>query len=146
MRGNRRDALIGRAMRLGLALLALTALLVLLAGCANTSASSNEEMRTAVHGDATQMMADINTAQARGTGVGLSSNPFSYVGVSPAWGRLVGRGKPALDSIVAEIESSKEDGLREYLLALAGQSILGKPQPSTGVSSGKGWARAYRSR
>ena len=146
MRGKGCDGSIGRALRLGLALLVLTALLALLAGCANISASSSNEMRAAVHADATQMMADIDAAEARGSGVGLSSNPFSYAGVSPAWKRLVARGKPALDSIVAEIESSEEDGLREYLLALAGQAILDKPQPSTGVSSGKGWARAYRSK
>jgi hypothetical protein len=135
-----------QALQLAVTLLTLSAVWAPVTGCARTPAPSGAEMRAAVHADATQMMADIDAAQAQGTGVGLSSNPFSYVGVSPAWGRLVGRGKPALDSIVAEIESSREDGLREYLLALAGQSILGSQPPNTGVSSGKGWARAYRSR
>jgi hypothetical protein len=135
-----------RALELALTLLTLTAVLAPAAGCARPPTPTKAQMRAAVHADATQMMADIDAAEARGSGVGLSSNPFSYAEVSPAWGRLVGRGKPALNSIVAEIESSREDGLREYLLALAGQSILGEQQPSSGVSSGKGWARAYRSR
>jgi hypothetical protein len=145
MRDRGRDGPTRRALQLRLATAALTTLLALLSGCATGHAPPSKEMRTTVHSDAVQMMTDIDAAAARDTGVGLSSNPFDYIGVSPAWGRLVKRGKPALESIAAEIEDSKEDGLREYLLASAGQAILDEP-PSAGVATGKGWVRSYRSK
>jgi hypothetical protein len=77
--------------------------------------------------------------------VGQSSNPYDYVGVSPVYVQLVALGRPALPAIVAEIESSGHNGLREYLLAAAGAQIDGDV-PSDGQSweSGKDWARQYR--
>ncbi len=95
-----------------------------------------------VRADAAQMMADIKKDKS---GVQLSSNPFDYVSVSPAFERLVARGAPAVDAIAREIERSKDNGLREYLLAIAGSRILREPRSGATWSTGKGWAAQYRS-
>jgi len=75
----------------------------------------------------------------------MSSNPYDYVGISPAFERLVGRGEPALEATASEIEASKENGLREYLLAIARQRILGGDEPNQAWATGKEWAALYRS-
>ena len=103
-----------------------------------------------MHADAARMMADIKAAEDRGdvidgTPVGESSNPYDYVGVSPVFVKIVALGKPALPAIAAEILASKDDGLREYLLAAAGAQISGDT-PGSGDqtwSSGKEWAKQY---
>ena len=96
-------------------------------------------------------MADITAAEQRGdvvdgVPVGQSSNPYDYVGISPAFTQLVALGEPALPAIVAEIDASGDDGLREYLLAAAGAQIDGDTPGSGGQtwSSGKEWVQQYR--
>jgi len=118
---------------------------------AQTSVSQASAMRKAVHADIARIMADIDAAEKRGdvvdgVAVGLSSNPYDYVGISPVFVQLVALGKPALPAIAAEIESSKDNGLREYLLAAAGAQIAGDV-PGSGAQtweSGKEWARQFR--
>jgi hypothetical protein len=107
-------------------------------------------LREKVRSRIDRMMADIDAAEKRGdmmdgVPVGDSSNPYDYVGISPAFVQLVALGLPALPAIATEIESSSHNGLREYLLAAAGAQIDGDV-PSDGQSwdSGKDWARQYR--
>jgi len=114
------------------------------AGCSNATGVSQQEMRKLVQGDITQVMNDISRAEESSPTIGLSSNPFTYAEISPALDRLVARGKPALDAIADEVESSADDGLREYLLAIAGQRIMDEVKPDGLWSTGKGWARYYR--
>ena len=97
-------------------------------------------MRALVRADISQVMADIE----RDPKSGASSNPWDYVGVSPAFARLVERGEPALEAIAAEIEDSKENGLREYLLAMAGNGILGEKRQYKYWDNAKGWVALYR--
>jgi hypothetical protein len=116
-----------------------------------TPTAASPTLRETVHADIGRIMADIKTAEQRGdvvdgVPVGQSSNPYDYVGVSPAFTKLVALGKPALPAIVAEIEASAQNGLREYLLAAAGAQIDGDT-PGSGAqtwSTGKDWARQYR--
>ena len=115
------------------------------------NATTAPSLRKTVHADVGRIMADIKAAEDRGdlvdgVPVGQSDNPYDYVGISPAFTGLVALGKPALPAIVAEIEASKEDGLREYLLAAAGAQISGDT-PGGGAQtwdSGKDWARQQR--
>lgn len=113
--------------------------------CSSAKAPSSEEMRALVQADIAQVMADIDAAIESDPMVGASSNPFDYVGISPAFGRLVERGEPALEAIATEIESSPDNGLREYLLAMAGNGILGEKERYKYWDTGKGWAALYRS-
>jgi hypothetical protein len=109
-------------------------------GCAERT-SYDDSVAEDVRADIDEVMSDIDEAVASGSPVGLSSNPFHYVGISPAFQRLVDRGVPALEPIIREIESSPDNGLREYLLAIAGKRISGL---DIGFDTGKGWAAAYR--
>ena len=118
---------------------------------AEQSAGGAPSMRQIVRADIRQIMADIKAAEQRGdvvdgVPVGLSSNPYDYVGISPVFKELVALGKPALSAIVAEIESSGENGLREYLLAAAGAQIDGDT-PGSGAQAwedGKEWAHQFQ--
>jgi hypothetical protein len=126
-------------------LVLLLSVVALLGGCTAAQTPSSEQMRAVVQADIAQVMADIDAAIKDGSPVGLSSNPFDYVGISPAFGRLIERGEPALEAIATEIESSPENGLREYLLAMAGNGILGDQERYKYWDTGKGWAALYRS-
>jgi len=97
----------------------------LLVGCTGAQDSSSNEMRAVVHADMNEVMSDIDAAMKNDPAVGMSSNPYDYVGISPAFERLV--------------------GLREYLLAIAGQRILGGDEPNQAWATGKEWAALYRS-
>ncbi len=118
---------------------------------AEQSADGEAGMRQTVRADGAQIMADLKAAENRGdvvdgVPVGESSNPYDYVGISPAFTRLVALGEKALPAIAAEIEDSDKNGLREYLLAAAGAQIDGDT-PASGAqtwSDGKEWARQYR--
>ncbi len=116
---------------------------VVFVGCeAKLTDAEQAEIREAVKEDAQQIVSDIDEAMISDPRIGLSSNPYDYVGISPAFERLVERGRPALDAIASEIEDSPDDGLREYLLAIAGGRILGERGSS---DTGKAWAAWYRS-
>lgn len=114
------------------------------ASCGGNPEVDAQKMRANVRGDIAQVMADIDAAQQTDSAIGLSSNPFTYAEVSPALDRLVARGEPALEPVVTEIEDSAENGLREYLLAIAGQRILGEEKIKGAWSTGKEWASYYR--
>jgi hypothetical protein len=115
------------------------------AGCASTTPQVDREaMRTHVRADIAQVMSDIATAEKADPAIGASSNPFTYAEISPALDRLVARGEPALESIAEEIEDSPDNGLREYLLAIAGQRIMGAEKTVGTWSTAKEWAQYYR--
>jgi hypothetical protein len=114
-------------------------------GCVNTAPEvDREEMRAYVRSDIAQVMSDIGAAEKANPEIALSSNPFTYAKISPALDRLVARGEPALESIAEEIEDSPENGLREYLLAIAGQRIMGAEKTVGTWSTAKEWAQYYR--
>jgi hypothetical protein len=118
---------------------------------AQPSIDDTAAMREEVRSHIDQIMSDIDAAQERGdvvdgVAVGASSNPYDYVGISPAFREFVSLGAPVLPAIVDEIEASNHNGLREYLLAAAGTMIDGDV-PSDGRQTwgdGKQWARQYR--
>ncbi len=114
------------------------------AGCASNAPVDRDEMRAQVRRDIAQVMSDIARAEEASPAIALSSNPFTYAEISPALDWLVARGEPALESIAEEIEGSPENGLREYLLAIAGQRIMGVAKTDGAWSTPKEWARYYR--
>jgi len=122
----------------------LSAVLSVSAGCSGNATADAEKMRATVRDDIAQVMTDIAAAEEADPAIALSSNPFDYAELSPALDRLVARGTPALEPIVSEIEDSPENGLREYLLAIAGQKILGEEGIKGVWATGKEWASYYR--
>lgn len=128
-------------LRFTLAIVVMIAAAVCLMACARQDQPSKARMKELVRSDIDRVMSDIDAATKEDPSIGLSSNPFDYVGISPAMQRLVDRGAAALEPIVEEIESSPDNGLREYLLAIAGRSIY---RDKTAFSTGKEWAAGYR--
>jgi hypothetical protein len=109
-----------------------------------------QAMLTAVHADATQIIADIQSAETSNPGLGASSNPYDYaaaVSHSPAYLRLVARGPAALDAIATQITARPND-LDAYVLAIVGQTIQARAKQSMGPKTwdtGWGWASQYLS-
>jgi hypothetical protein len=108
---------------------------------ASASHAASGSIDQAVRTDADQIASDIDSAPVQ---VQISSNPYDYVGVSPAFKRLVARGRPAVESIAREIDRTGENGLREYLLAIAASRILNEPESEKRWSTGKEWVAQYR--
>ena len=126
------------------AVMVVLAVTVASAGCGGNTKVDAQEMRASVQSDIAQVMSDIAAAEKVDPAIALSSNPYTYAKLSPALDRLVARGQPALESVVREIEASPDDGLREYLLAVAGQRILGGDEIKGAWSTGSEWAGYYR--
>jgi hypothetical protein len=140
--------------RFVLPLIVALAVVLVLTGC--TSAPGSEagaakpvaaappspatSLAEAVHADAEAIASDLASVPLE---VGLSSNPYDYVPHSPAFKRLVARGAPAVDAIADEIQSSKDNGLKEYLLAIAASEILREPAKDKTWVTGKDWATGY---
>jgi hypothetical protein len=110
---------------------------------APASQAATQSIDQAVRADADQMMSDIASAPTR---VSLSSNPYDYAAVSPAFKRLVARGTPTVDAIAREIERSGDNGLREYLLAMAASQIEHVPDSMKQWSTAQEWLAQYRAR
>lgn len=76
-----------------------------------------------------------------------SSNPYEYTLGNAAYDELVAAGTPALPRIVSALDGSSASGLREYLLAIAGERIAWvdlKRDPETRWATGKEWPAAWR--
>lgn len=69
----------------------LLAMAALLAGCKGAQDSSSNEMRAVVHADMNEVMSDIDAAMKNDPAVGMSSNPYDYVGISSAVWPIVTR-------------------------------------------------------
>lgn len=120
----------------GICLVTLLSLMITACG------SSGDAVRTSVRSDAEQIVSDIKAAEKRDPSIGFSSNPYDYADLSPAMQRLVDRGPGALNAIADEVEASSDNGLREYLLAIAGARI--QHDESHAWQTGKEWAALYR--
>lgn len=74
-----------------------------------------------------------------------SSNPYDYVKDSQAFVKLVAIGPPALEVMLDEFARSNEDGLREYVMAIASAAIMGLDEEGAGIgtSSGREWYYKY---
>ena len=70
----------------------------------------------------------------------MSSNPYDYIN-NQYYDKIVDLGSKALPVIKKEIEKSKENGLREYILAIAAEEIV-KVNLKEGRDSKTRWASA----
>jgi hypothetical protein len=93
----------------------------------------------------TELMARIGTRAMLDPASAASSNPYAYVR-DPAFDRIVALGSPALPAIERSIRTSRSDGLREYLLAIAGERIARVDlKRGRGLwQTGKEWPRVWR--
>ena len=73
----------------------------------------------------------------------FSSNPYDYIKDNKDYDYLVGLGLDGLDIMLIKLRDSKNNGLREHLLAIACAEILGDDIESKTWSTGKEWYELY---
>jgi len=75
----------------------------------------------------------------------ISSNPSDYIKANQkVYNSLVKEGKPALKYFLKELELTKDDSLKTWIMAKVCCDILGKKNPVTKWSSGKEWFSKYQ--
>ncbi|WP_212676988.1 hypothetical protein [Paenibacillus sp. 7516] len=74
-----------------------------------------------------------------------SSNPNDYIAGSPeAYGLILKTGEEGLNVLLQKLESSSDNGLREWIMAQASTELLGERNSVNEWNSGKDWLRQYK--
>lgn len=75
----------------------------------------------------------------------ISSNPNDYIACSPeAHGLILNTGEDGLNVLLQKLESSSDNGLREWIMAQASTELLGERNSVNEWNSGKDWLRQYK--
>ncbi|MGC5770932.1 hypothetical protein [Paenibacillus pabuli] len=75
----------------------------------------------------------------------ISSNPNDYIADNPAaWEQIINTGEDGLNILIQQLESSADNGLKEWLMAQASTELLGERNPVEHWQSGKDWLRQYK--
>jgi hypothetical protein len=72
-----------------------------------------------------------------------SSNPYDYTRNNKDYEYIVNQGDKALEHILSKFEKSNENGLKEYVMAIACSEILGEKPEQKNWSSGREWYEHY---
>lgn len=94
-----------------------------------------------VNSNLNAMMSEINTMIEKQDASMQSSNPYDYI-KNEHFNNIIGRGINALPVLTSELNSSSENGLKEYILAIAVQEITETNVNENAVnawSNGKEW-------
>jgi hypothetical protein len=87
-----------------------------------------------------------NITHPKDSNISLSSNPYDYIKNADGkenYQYIVGQGKKSLGYMLAKFESSSNNGLEEYIMAIACSEIL-KEEPATKKwDSGRVWYENY---
>ncbi|MEO2214392.1 hypothetical protein ABGV40_26350 [Paenibacillus amylolyticus] len=74
-----------------------------------------------------------------------SSNPNDYIdGNREAYEDILSTGEAGLFLLLQQLESSPDNGLKEWIMAQASTELLGEHNPVEGWHSGKDWFRQYK--
>ncbi|WP_426334372.1 hypothetical protein ACN9MH_08415 [Paenibacillus silvae] len=74
-----------------------------------------------------------------------SSNPYDYIaGNRDLYNAILRTGEGGLQFLLNQLESSPEDGLKEWIMAQASAELLGEDNPVHSWNSGKDWIRQYK--
>ncbi|CAM3245812.1 hypothetical protein PALU110988_11200 [Paenibacillus lupini] len=79
--------------------------------------------------------------------VSLSSNPYEYIQGADSnkdYNFIVSQGEPALKYMLSKFANSDNDGLKEYIMALACSEILKENPASKNWASGREWYRQWQ--
>lgn len=113
-----------------------------LLGCGNTSKKASVDNTFEKTID--EKLANIT--QPKDSKVSLSSNPYDYIkGIdsNKDYKYIVSQGEKSLDYMLKKFANSKNDGLEEYVMAIACSEILKENPASKDWSSGRGWYNNY---
>jgi hypothetical protein len=76
--------------------------------------------------------------------IGLSSNPNDYIKENQnEYNNIISKDEKGLEYLMDELKSSKEDGLKEWIMAKASVDILKTNNPIKEWSTGKEWIEKY---
>ncbi|APO44742.1 hypothetical protein BS614_12525 [Paenibacillus xylanexedens] len=74
-----------------------------------------------------------------------SSNPNDYIaGNREAYDDILNTGEEGLHLLLQQLESSPDNGLKEWIMAQASTEMLGELNPVEAWHSGKDWLRQYK--
>ncbi|WP_340019835.1 hypothetical protein [Paenibacillus sp. FSL H3-0457] len=74
-----------------------------------------------------------------------SSNPNDYIaGNREAYDDILNTGEEGLHLLLQQLESSPDNGLKEWIMAQASTELLGELNPVEAWHSGKDWLRQYK--
>ncbi|MBT2284805.1 hypothetical protein J7E78_14775 [Paenibacillus polymyxa] len=74
-----------------------------------------------------------------------SSNPNDYIVGNPeVYEDILNTGEAGLLLLLQQIESSPDNGLKEWIMAQASTELLGERNPVEAWHSGKDWLRQYK--
>ncbi|WP_339240768.1 hypothetical protein MKX40_08420 [Paenibacillus sp. FSL R5-0517] len=74
-----------------------------------------------------------------------SSNPNDYIAGNPdVYRDILNTGKEGSLLLLQQLESSPENGLKEWIMAQASSEMLGEHNPVETWHSGKDWLRQYK--
>ncbi|OME81283.1 hypothetical protein BK122_16700 [Paenibacillus pabuli] len=74
-----------------------------------------------------------------------SSNPGDYIAANTeAYAQILDTGEEGLNVLIQQLESSADNGLKEWLMAQASTELLGERNPVERWQSGKDWLRQYK--
>lgn len=75
----------------------------------------------------------------------VSSNPNVYIQQNQKhYQEIIDKGNDALSYLVNELKSSKQNGLKEWIMAKASEDILKDKSPVKEWSTGKEWITKYK--
>ena len=72
-----------------------------------------------------------------------SSNPYDYTKENEDYEYIVNQGDKALEYMLSKFKKSNENGLKEYVMAIACSEILGEKPEQKNWSSGREWYENY---
>ncbi|WP_340016366.1 hypothetical protein [Paenibacillus sp. FSL K6-1318] len=74
-----------------------------------------------------------------------SSNPNDYIAGNPeVYEDILNTGEAGLGLLLRQLESSPDNGLKEWIMAQASTELLGEHHPVETWHSGKDWLRQYK--
>ncbi len=94
-----------------------------------------------------ELMGKITKLQTENAPLASSSNPYDYIKDSIEFNNIVDLGPDALPIIKQRVDESDENGLREYILAIAAEKIakVDLKGDNLGWSTAKGWSDKWSS-
>ncbi|WP_146752092.1 hypothetical protein [Paenibacillus taichungensis] len=73
------------------------------------------------------------------------SNPGDYIAANTeAYAQILDTGEEGLNVLIQHLDSSADNGLKEWLMAQASTELLGERNPVEHWQSGKDWIRQYK--
>ena len=73
----------------------------------------------------------------------MFSSPYEYIENNKDYSRIIKEGNKALDYILIEFEYTNENGIREYIMAMACCDILKENKKNKEWSTGREWYNGY---